>query len=65
VEPAGPAAQAGVLQGDLLLTLDSQATASLAALKNLLEAGSAGRTVRLGLVRAGQARELEVSLGTA
>lgn len=65
VEPAGPAAQAGVLQGDLLLTLDGQATASLAALKNLLEAGSAGRTVRLGLVRAGQARELEVSLGTA
>ncbi|MFI5400575.1 MAG: S1C family serine protease [SAR324 cluster bacterium] len=65
VEPTGPAAHAGMLQGDLLLTLDGQATASLGALKNLLEAGSAGRTVRLGLLRAGQTRELEVALGTA
>ncbi|MFI5400398.1 MAG: S1C family serine protease [SAR324 cluster bacterium] len=65
VEPAGPAAQAGVLQGDLVLTLDGQATASLGALKNLLEVGSPGRTARLGLLRAGQPRELEVGLGTA
>jgi S1-C subfamily serine protease len=64
VEPKGPAAAAGVLQGDLLLSVNGESASSLGKLKSLLDSGRTGAKARLGLLRAGQPHEAEVTLGS-
>jgi S1-C subfamily serine protease len=63
VDPAGPAAAAGMLQGDIILSADGAPIASVAALIRALGPDSVGRPLRLGLRRAGEAREAVLTVG--
>jgi S1-C subfamily serine protease len=53
VEPGGPAAAAGVLAGDLLLSVDGEAIDGADALIRRLNAGRIGKATTLGLLRGG------------
>jgi S1-C subfamily serine protease len=53
VEPGGPAAAAGVLAGDLLLSADGVAIEGADALVRLLTADRIGRAITLALLRGG------------
>ncbi len=63
VEPDGPAARAGVLQGDALLSLGGAPIAEPGDLLPLLEEERIGEAVPVRLVRAGEGRELAVTVG--
>jgi S1-C subfamily serine protease len=63
VEPDAPAAQAGVLQGDVLVSLDGVAVRQMDDLQNLLTGDRVGKPVTLRLVRAGRIVELAATLG--
>jgi S1-C subfamily serine protease len=58
----GPAAQAGLLVGDLLLALDGQPVESPEDLLDLL-GGKAGQPVTLKVARGGTARDVSVTVG--
>jgi S1-C subfamily serine protease len=59
----GPAAGAGVLVGDIIVTFDGQPIESPEDLLDLLTGHRVGRLVALGVLRAGLARELSVTVG--
>lgn len=63
VEPDGPAARAGVLQGDALLALGDAAIAEPGDLLPLLEEERIGEAVPVRLVRAGEVREIAITVG--
>lgn len=63
VEPDAPASQAGVLQGDVLVSLDGVAVRQMDDLQNLLTGDRVGKPVTLRLVRAGGIVELTATLG--
>lgn len=63
VEPDGPAARAGVLQGDALLSLGGAPIAEPGDLLPLLEEERIGEAVPVRLVRAGEVRELAITVG--
>jgi len=54
VEPGGPAATAGILAGDLLLSLDGTAIEGADALIRLLNAERIGKAITIALLRGGQ-----------
>jgi serine protease DegQ len=60
LQPNGPAEAAGLLLGDVLLSLDGEQLESIADLQAALEE-RAGRAVPLRLLRAGAAHELSVT----
>jgi S1-C subfamily serine protease len=62
LEPGGPAERAGVLLGDILVTLEAGSLESVGDLAAALEARS-GAPTRITLVRAGSSIELEVTPG--
>ncbi len=62
IVPGGPAARAGVREGDVLLSLDGRAVEGPGPLLRMLTADAIGRVVRLKLLRAGRLLELEVAL---
>ena len=57
----GPAADAGILTGDLITTINGQ-TASSAALSQLLLTGKVGDQVPVELLREGQTRQVTITL---
>jgi len=59
----GPAAQAGVLAGDILVVVDGAAVASPAELAARLDEASVGTQVELRLIRAGAVQSLGVKIG--
>jgi len=63
VTPGGPAANAGVLVGDIVTDLDGHALQSPEDLFDLLAGDRVGRTVPLRVVRGGDVRELPVTVG--
>ena len=63
VEPNSPAEAAGLKPYDLLLSYDDQKLFSPPQLSRLVAADQAGRSVTLQLVRAGQLRTVQVTLG--
>jgi S1-C subfamily serine protease len=63
VQPDSPAAKAGLLLGDALLACDGQPLASPGDLLPLLEEERIGKTVKLRVLRAGEPRELSLTLG--
>lgn len=51
IEPAGPAAGAGLRDGDVLLTLQGKVVTGVAALARLLDGGTIGVSCELGILR--------------
>jgi serine protease Do len=63
VVEGGPAEEAGVEDGDVILNWNGERVQSAAQLQRLVRETPAGRTVRLGLFREGNEREVSVTLG--
>jgi S1-C subfamily serine protease len=63
VEEGGPAAQAGLLQGDVLVALDGVAVQHLEDLQALLTGERVGKSVRVRFIRAGTPQEKSVTVG--
>lgn len=63
VEAGGPAAVAGVVQGDVLIMLDGQPVLHLDGLQAALQGDRAGKSVPLQLVRGGALHDLQVTIG--
>jgi S1-C subfamily serine protease len=60
VEGGGPAARAGLREGDLILSLDGTAVPGIDDIHRALDGASVGRRMKLSLVRAGRLIELDV-----
>jgi S1-C subfamily serine protease len=64
VAEGGPAATAGVLQGDILVKLDGTSISNADDLQGLLGPNRVGTTVNASVVRGGELRELSVTVGS-
>ena len=63
VEPRSPADDAGVIAGDILVSLDGQPVSEVTDVLAALEADRIGKTVLAQLIRGGQARQIEIRIG--
>jgi S1-C subfamily serine protease len=63
LEPDAPAAKAGVLLGDILLSLAGQAVVDTDDLQGVLESHGVGSTVEAGVVRGGSAKQIAIVVG--
>jgi S1-C subfamily serine protease len=63
VESGGPAAQGGLLQGDVLVRVDGAAVRQLDDLQGLLTGERVGKAVTVQIVRAAQVHEQQVVVG--
>ncbi len=63
LEPDGPAAKAGVLIGDILVTVGGLAVADTDDIQGVLESQGVGRTVEAGVVRGGTAKNVAITIG--
>jgi len=63
VSEDGPAAEAGLLKDDVIVEFNGEDVESVGELSRMVRETPAGRTVALGVVRDGQAREISVELG--
>jgi len=64
VEPDSPAAQAGLLQGDVLVALDGRGLGHAGDLLPLLDEDRIGAEAAARIVRAGELREARVTIGS-
>ena len=64
VKPGGPAAQAGIRAGDVILAVNGQPTDSVAALQSVLATLKPGDQVRVRLSRDGSQRTVTSTLGS-
>jgi S1-C subfamily serine protease len=65
VEPQSPADKAGLMQGDTLVALNGTTTSSLGDLYSGLRKAKVGATQTVRVVRAGELKELQVTVGEA
>ncbi len=63
VEPGSPAAQAGLMLGDVIVGMDGQPTRHMHDLLGLLRGDRVGSSVGLRVVRAGKIEEKKVTIG--
>jgi serine protease Do len=63
VEPAGPADEAGVLLGDVLVDMDNRSFSDLNDLSQALGSKGAGQQVQTSLIRGGQRLQLAIRVG--
>ena len=63
LDPTGPAAQASLQQGDIILAFDGSATDSVRALSAMLRNAAPGRTANLDISRSGRDMKVAVTLG--
>jgi S1-C subfamily serine protease len=63
VDPKGPGAAAGMLQGDIIVTWNGEHVGRLRALLRTLGPASVGQVVALGVRRAGAMREITLTVG--
>ena len=63
VEPGGPAAQAGLVVGDIITTWDGETVHSVGSISERLGTDAVGKTVKLGVVRGGNAITVDVTIG--
>ncbi len=62
VEPGAPAADAGVLIGDIVVALDGSPVSDTDDVQNGIDAHSSGSSLRLALLRGGKRIELDVTV---
>jgi S1-C subfamily serine protease len=63
VEPGGPADQAGVLLGDILVGLGNAQIEEIEDLQSFSDSGVIGKPVKAKLIRAGALREVTITVG--
>src|SRR5881396_2884386 len=63
IEKDTPAAKAGLLLGDVIVTIDGKSLESFDQLRDVLSGDSVGKKVSLDVVRAGKQRKIEVVIG--
>ncbi|MGH3906569.1 MAG: S1C family serine protease [Pseudonocardiaceae bacterium] len=63
VEPGGPAATAGVRQGDVIVELAGRPVASIEDVLSVLRDTEPGRLVGLSVVRGGERQEIPITIG--
>lgn len=63
VEPGAPAHKAGLLLGDVIVSLDSQAVGDTAELMAVLSADRVGTEIELGVIRGGRNERVRVTVG--
>ena len=63
VEPGSPAGEAGLITGDILVSLDGQPVTAVDDVLAALEPDRIGRQVAAQVVRGGQARSFELRIG--
>ena len=62
VDPEGPGAKVGIHQGDILVAWNGEPIRNVQSLLRALGPDSVGRTVTLGLLRAGETRQVPVTV---
>ncbi len=63
VENDGPAAQAGIAQGDVIVTLDGEAIRQLDDLQGALRGDRVGKSVAVRIIRAGAVQTVNATVG--
>jgi S1-C subfamily serine protease len=63
LEPDGPAAKAGLVVGDIITTWDGEAVTTVGSVSERLGTDVVGQTVKLGVVRGGNAIDVDVTIG--
>jgi S1-C subfamily serine protease len=63
VERGGPAEQAGVLLGDILLSIGNTQLDQIEDLQAFSDSGAIGKLVSAKLIRAGALHEVEITIG--
>jgi S1-C subfamily serine protease len=63
LEPMGPADAAGFLVGDIITTWGGEPVTSVAGITNRLSAESVGKIVKLGVMRGGSPRDIDLRIG--
>jgi len=63
VEPDGPAAKAGVLVGDILVSLGGTAVADTDDVQTALEASGVGKAIEADLLRGGEPKRITITVG--
>ncbi|HUI81792.1 MAG TPA: S1C family serine protease [Bryobacteraceae bacterium] len=63
VEPDGPAAKAGILVGDILVSLGGVAVADTDDVQTALESSGVGKVVEANLLRGGEPKQVAITIG--
>ena len=63
VDPQGPGATAGIFQGDIVISWEGEPLRDVYSLSRSLGPDSVGKTVALGLRRAGEGQQIALTIG--
>jgi S1-C subfamily serine protease len=63
VEPEGPADHAGILLGDIFVGLGDVPLEGIEDLQSFSDSGVIGKPVKARVIRAGELREIEITVG--